>query len=291
MVYWVRHNGGSVWIDELGPPWPKHPCFDVEPSLAKSQPWTNDRSVAGLGRRECEFCKTKVRISLYALHLTATCKMAKRTVLAPITSALTKRGERQCEFCKSSVKLSRYANHLSRVHKKATPVLPSPIAGATHEHGATGPSSIDYDVPRTEQQATAHLSTTATVSDKQVLIRCEFCNAKVKSGRYANHLRKAHTTVATAAVKPVVNSRTKLKDPHARRLCGTCNAIVDANLYDEHLREKHRARAHPAPLKKTPIIPPKKNKRKKHNSGKATQGSKKARVRRRVLQGGLCSPK
>ncbi len=24
----MRHNGGSVWFDELGPPWPKHACFD-----------------------------------------------------------------------------------------------------------------------------------------------------------------------------------------------------------------------------------------------------------------------
>lgn len=28
-VYFVRHNGGSVWLDELGSPWPKHGCFDV----------------------------------------------------------------------------------------------------------------------------------------------------------------------------------------------------------------------------------------------------------------------
>ncbi len=27
-VYFVRHNGGSVWFDELGPPWPKHECFE-----------------------------------------------------------------------------------------------------------------------------------------------------------------------------------------------------------------------------------------------------------------------
>ncbi len=27
-VFFVRHNGGSVWLDDLGWPWPKHPCFD-----------------------------------------------------------------------------------------------------------------------------------------------------------------------------------------------------------------------------------------------------------------------
>lgn len=27
-VYLVRHNGGTVLLDDLGPPWPKHPCYD-----------------------------------------------------------------------------------------------------------------------------------------------------------------------------------------------------------------------------------------------------------------------
>jgi len=29
-VYFVRHNGGSVWFDDLGKPWPKHGCFARE---------------------------------------------------------------------------------------------------------------------------------------------------------------------------------------------------------------------------------------------------------------------
>jgi len=27
-VFFIRHNDGSVWVDELGWPWPKHGCFD-----------------------------------------------------------------------------------------------------------------------------------------------------------------------------------------------------------------------------------------------------------------------
>ncbi len=27
-VFFIRHNGGSVWVDSLGWPWPKHPCMD-----------------------------------------------------------------------------------------------------------------------------------------------------------------------------------------------------------------------------------------------------------------------
>lgn len=34
-VYFIRHNGGSVWVDHLGWPWPKHSCFaDEAPSPA-----------------------------------------------------------------------------------------------------------------------------------------------------------------------------------------------------------------------------------------------------------------
>lgn len=30
-VFYLTHNGGSVWVDELGWPWPKHACFDHRP--------------------------------------------------------------------------------------------------------------------------------------------------------------------------------------------------------------------------------------------------------------------
>jgi len=33
-VHFVRHNGGSVWFDSLGQPWPKHPCMDRAPDMA-----------------------------------------------------------------------------------------------------------------------------------------------------------------------------------------------------------------------------------------------------------------
>jgi hypothetical protein len=29
-VFFVRHNGGSVWFDSFGWPWPKHPCHEEE---------------------------------------------------------------------------------------------------------------------------------------------------------------------------------------------------------------------------------------------------------------------
>lgn len=40
-VFFVRYNGGSVWFDELGWPWPKHPCFG---SILPKFPETVDAS-------------------------------------------------------------------------------------------------------------------------------------------------------------------------------------------------------------------------------------------------------
>jgi hypothetical protein len=38
-VFFVRHNGGSVWFDALGHPWPKHGCMAATPDLK----WIRDR--------------------------------------------------------------------------------------------------------------------------------------------------------------------------------------------------------------------------------------------------------
>jgi len=32
-VYFIRHNGGCAWFDELGKPWEKHPCFANDSKL------------------------------------------------------------------------------------------------------------------------------------------------------------------------------------------------------------------------------------------------------------------
>ncbi|MBX9628706.1 MAG: hypothetical protein K2X82_33235 [Gemmataceae bacterium] len=34
-MFFVRHNGGSVWFDDLGGDWPKHGCFDTGPSYRR----------------------------------------------------------------------------------------------------------------------------------------------------------------------------------------------------------------------------------------------------------------
>lgn len=37
-VYFVEYNGGCVWLDALGPPWPKHGCFDDQTKPVDRKP-------------------------------------------------------------------------------------------------------------------------------------------------------------------------------------------------------------------------------------------------------------
>ena len=83
-AYYVQHNGGFVWVDELGPPWPKHPCFDCEVSREIHRQLTR-----GSGRASTQIVS----------NVTAKDRMMK------------------CEFCGAIVRPSRCSQHVERVHK------------------------------------------------------------------------------------------------------------------------------------------------------------------------------
>jgi hypothetical protein len=54
-VYFIRHNGGSVWIDPpLGPPWYKHPCMDNAYVAAKGirSPVVTESALAKFRQRD-----------------------------------------------------------------------------------------------------------------------------------------------------------------------------------------------------------------------------------------------
>jgi hypothetical protein len=77
MVYYVEHNGGSVWFNELGPPWPKHPCFDGESKRANVQSQLETPSAQATeaydrtarASKRCEFCAATLKLTHHAAHL------------------------------------------------------------------------------------------------------------------------------------------------------------------------------------------------------------------------------
>lgn len=52
-VFFIRHNGGSIWIEPpLGPPWDRHPCFETAPATGgrtKSAPFASTELTRQLG--------------------------------------------------------------------------------------------------------------------------------------------------------------------------------------------------------------------------------------------------
>ncbi len=51
-VYFVKHNGGAVWFDSLGPPWEKHPCFADDRQVIDVGRWFSSDRFQQLGRLE-----------------------------------------------------------------------------------------------------------------------------------------------------------------------------------------------------------------------------------------------
>jgi hypothetical protein len=41
-IFFVRHNGGSVWFDSLGKPWPKHECYYVNCVMSRAEKEVHD---------------------------------------------------------------------------------------------------------------------------------------------------------------------------------------------------------------------------------------------------------
>jgi hypothetical protein len=69
----VRSNGGAFWVDELGPPWAKHPCFDG-PGFTGTRPFS-----VGTSRWQlCDFCSTPVPRDQYSDHLEKSCTRVER---------------------------------------------------------------------------------------------------------------------------------------------------------------------------------------------------------------------
>lgn len=116
MVYLVRHNGGSVWVDELGGEWPKHACFDTEPRRVTVALPTLASARGGQRRRSTGTgVKPNPHTDLVKpAHKTLKPASGSTHAANPsaVVAALDKLVWRQCEFCSTPIKLPKYRGHL-----------------------------------------------------------------------------------------------------------------------------------------------------------------------------------
>lgn len=148
MVFWVRNNGGSVWVDELGWPWPEHPCFqsNLNQSVALPEkaeltvPFYEDYDRIARFSKRCEFCDATIKFCRYAIHVEhcSERRKFKSEPRAHRSGKEVKRAQRmgspdrqiltRCETCTAVVKPSRYARHLRKVHE-TTVAVPAKVWG------------------------------------------------------------------------------------------------------------------------------------------------------------------
>ena len=69
----VRSNGGAFWVDELGPPWAKHPCFNKIGFTGKKPFWVGTTSW-----QSCDFCSKVFAPDQYSDHLGRSCTNVER---------------------------------------------------------------------------------------------------------------------------------------------------------------------------------------------------------------------
>ncbi|HUQ90599.1 MAG TPA: hypothetical protein VM120_02885 [Bryobacteraceae bacterium] len=185
MAYFIKHNGGTVWVDLLGPPWPKHKCSDSNsqpPTVIGSAAWTPNltklptkQGAENIHHKQCELCLENIRPELYYYHKKTEC---------------TKRGQIQSQ----SVSATR----------------PEKIAIKDVPH--TERRSVSAERPG--QLDPSKRTPRPFLRDKKGLRQCPSCSAMVKPANYNDHLKKrcpkvheSHQSRALLTVSGLGNSK------------------------------------------------------------------------------------
>jgi len=199
LVWFVQHNGGFWWFDDLGWPWPKHPCYKAasESKKIKAAPMPTI-PVLGHDWLECRFCGKRIGESHYGEHL-ARCEMFRVVPHVSDEYDSTARSAKRCEFCHATIKLSRYADHVKRCSERRQSDNGLETAAVPHDVGRLKAKRTTEK--KAIQKPTSRRPNPQRLSGQHILARCEFCDVMVKPSRYARHLRKVHGSTVVPMLK------------------------------------------------------------------------------------------
>ena len=159
-VYFIRHNGGSVWVDELGWPWPKHPCFD------DAEPY----------RRLCD---------------------AAKTLRAPaggvITQVVFPPDRRYCEVTITTPQRNRYS-WLIRGVENLESLSGALVVFSTAEHSLVDAAGRRFPIAEVARcsvcdQLVELQRIDAHMAESHRIERCRICKKYVSRGALQEHLR------------------------------------------------------------------------------------------------------
>ena len=173
-MFFIRHNGGSVWLDELGWPWPKHACFNDATS--------GDTSLRVL-RGNTQTLSIKPLLGLVI--------RVKVKEGPPVTSILGINGQDGKGKCiqilgNGKILIGRLIALDSKNNKLQSP---DSITYQILRHDIA-PEDIDFS--HQWLLDCWHKNTVQKIKEINNLIKCHKCNAMLKPNRLTKHLRKVH---------------------------------------------------------------------------------------------------
>jgi hypothetical protein len=169
-VFRTAHNNGVVYFDSLGPPWPKHACYQAESSLHATEKHLADLQArldsirsAGGGNPQLPIVQKKRPTNLKA--------NSKPVRIKP------ERHWRKCGYCPAVVTLRKYKSHLKKKH---------PVEAAGQLDPKMAPT-----VAETPMSSNARVGKPVE-APRADLVECRFCGRAVYRSRYEQHVVRAH---------------------------------------------------------------------------------------------------
>lgn len=162
-VYFIRHNGGSVWIDPpLGPPWPKHPCMDSAYVAA--------RGVRSPAVVEADLARFPQRDGLVL--------------------GIVKEGEASDSKCCSLINIETGKNiNIVLLIKNNAGFLVGRLVLYDQHGGTVSPVENDGYVFNVLARLKPQLTRPDSLARR---IKCPECDVSIAVGRIADHLKRAH---------------------------------------------------------------------------------------------------
>jgi uncharacterized C2H2 Zn-finger protein len=237
MVYRVEHNGGIVWVDTLGPPWPKHVCFDL--AVSRDSHSGPNQFVA-------------ISLTTPKLSSIPSSPAPRLPTKFSIQGVWRERDFRVLESAKSVPLMQQ-----SKAPAPNSTELSSPPPKNRRKKTQTAAPGVSKAADVTD--SSTHTIQSVTLF-REVSVRCHLCKTLVKGKRYERHLARVHSSTESESQQ---STRTQLLHQTGLNIavptrpenfsgqesgqhsgesltkCPMCNASVKRNRYERHINRVH----------------------------------------------------
>ena len=196
-VFFIRHNGGSVWVDSLGWPWPKHECFEDETAssglydyFAKNEYLNDENTVTGIVMSSKRISQTdkvpsKIILEIESIEFKYSLPIPGNTLAKSLNHNLV-----LLNLEKNKIVFSNYwkTNILDKILEERKIINMCEFCGKKFTH----PIDMDIHISKTHGnlQWEKHLSNTNVKKRLVDYKRCEKCHTLVKNINMKKHLKK-----------------------------------------------------------------------------------------------------